>query len=246
MKMEGINFDNPVFHAISRVADLLILNVLWLVTSIPIITIGASTTAFYYTAMKTMTEDDGYIVQKFFKSFRLNFKQSTIIWLIMLVLGAIFGTNVYTWVANSGMGIAKAMLAISLAIFVIYSMILIYIFPVQAKFENKIAQNIKNAWIMSVANFPLTVVMLALIAAAGYMSYLQIEFLLLMVVIGCGILGYIQAGIFSYIFKKYIPEDAKKTDDDDTFHIADELEDDDETEPEQVAEQANSDQVESE
>ena len=89
------NYDNPVWRFIGKFGDLIILNILWLVCSIPVITIGASTTAVYYVTLKLARDDDGYTIRSFFKSFKENFKQSTVIWLILLAVGVILYQIVY-------------------------------------------------------------------------------------------------------------------------------------------------------
>ena len=78
------NMDNKFFVFMGRVADLIILNLVCLVCCIPIITIGASLTALYYVTLKMVRNEESYIIKSFFKSFRENFKQSTIINVIML------------------------------------------------------------------------------------------------------------------------------------------------------------------
>ena len=78
------SLDNPVMRFLSRVADVMILNLLFLVCSIPIITIGASLSALYYCLFKIKEEEEGYLLKKFFHSFRQNFKQATLMWLIFL------------------------------------------------------------------------------------------------------------------------------------------------------------------
>ena len=80
------NYDNPVWRFIGKFWDVLILNVLWLVCSIPIVTIGASTTAMYYVTLKLARDEDGYTIRSFFKSFKENFRQATVIWLIFLAV----------------------------------------------------------------------------------------------------------------------------------------------------------------
>ena len=72
--------DNPVISGMSRIFDMMCLNVLWLVCSLPIFTIGASTTAMYTVMLKVVKNEEGYIVKGFFKAFKENFKKSTIIW----------------------------------------------------------------------------------------------------------------------------------------------------------------------
>ena len=72
--LQGLfNYDNPVWRFIGKLGDLIILNVLWLITSIPIVTIGASTTALYYVTLKLVRDEDGYTIRSFFKSFKENF-----------------------------------------------------------------------------------------------------------------------------------------------------------------------------
>ena len=84
--MKGFSYDGPIMSFLSRVADILILNVLTLIFSIPLITIGAATTAAHYTALK-MRREEGHVLSCFWKSFKMNLKQSTGIWLIFAVYG---------------------------------------------------------------------------------------------------------------------------------------------------------------
>lgn len=73
------SLDGKLFLFLNRLADLLLLNILWLITSIPLLTIGASTTALYYVTLKCVRNEENYIVRSFFRSFRQNFRQATII-----------------------------------------------------------------------------------------------------------------------------------------------------------------------
>ena len=79
--------DNKFFVFMGRVADLMILNILCIICCIPIITIGASVTAMYYVTLKMTRNEESYIVRSFFKSFKENFKQATVIWLVALADG---------------------------------------------------------------------------------------------------------------------------------------------------------------
>lgn len=75
------NMDNGLFRALGKLADLMLLNILFLVCSLPIFTIGASFTAMYYVTLKLAENEEGYTPGAFLKSFKQNFKQATIIWL---------------------------------------------------------------------------------------------------------------------------------------------------------------------
>ena len=87
--MRGDVTDSGIMRVLSKICDIVCLNVLWLVCSLPIITIGASTTALYTVMLKLVKNEEGYIFKGFLHAFKLNFKQSTIIWLILLLCGGV-------------------------------------------------------------------------------------------------------------------------------------------------------------
>ena len=89
------NYDNPIWRFIGKFWDLLIIHILWVICCIPIVTVGAATTAMYYVTLRLVRDDDGYTIRSFFKSFKENFKQATIIWMLFLVIGLILGFDVY-------------------------------------------------------------------------------------------------------------------------------------------------------
>ena len=80
--------DNAVFRAIDTIGKIFILNLYWVICSLPIFTIGASTSALLYASMK-LHDREGYVTSNFFSSFKENFKQSTAMWLILLMLSII-------------------------------------------------------------------------------------------------------------------------------------------------------------
>ncbi len=87
------DIDSPFIQFLNRVADLMILNFLVMICCLPIFTIGASYTAMHYVLLKMVRKEEGYLIRGFFKSFKQNFKQATLIWLGMLVLIAFFGVD---------------------------------------------------------------------------------------------------------------------------------------------------------
>ena len=83
------NMDNKFFVFMGRVADLILLNILCILCCIPIVTAGASITALYYVTLKMARDEESYIIRSFFRSFKQNFKQSTLIWILMLAAGVL-------------------------------------------------------------------------------------------------------------------------------------------------------------
>lgn len=195
--------DNMAIRILNRIGDILILHFLWLLCSLPIVTIGASTTALYYTAMKAVKYEDGYVARRFFKSFKENFRQSTIIWLIMLFAGFLCG-----WYLSYSIETHNSVLTMfSTILTCVYTFILIYVFPLQSKFDNKITVTIRNAFLLSVKNFPWTLLMIVALGLIGLFSYFYTIVLFIVVICGAGVYGYLTAFIFNRVFLPYLPDE---------------------------------------
>ncbi|MCD8068175.1 MAG: YesL family protein, partial [Lachnospiraceae bacterium] len=94
--MGGIfNLDSKFMRALSKLADLMWVNILTLVCCIPIFTIGASFTAMHTVVYKLYKNEEGYITREFFKAFKSNFRQSTLMWLIYLILGLVLCGDIW-------------------------------------------------------------------------------------------------------------------------------------------------------
>ena len=78
---------------------------LWFMCCIPVFTIGAATTALYYTVNKSIKNDRGYASSEFFSAFKSNFKQSTVIWLIFLAIYALLGFDYYVMKSYADAGV---------------------------------------------------------------------------------------------------------------------------------------------
>lgn len=141
-----LNPEGPVMQFITKIAYSAYLNILWFICCIPIFTIGASTTALFYVTLKMAKNEEGNITKAFFHSFRENFKQGTKIWMILLVAGIVLGFDGYTLYH---MRFTNAFWTILTAIFIVavvaYTIILMYIFPLLARFQNTTFAMFKNS-----------------------------------------------------------------------------------------------------
>ena len=92
------NLDGPILQFINKIVYSVYLNILWFVCCIPIVTIGASTTALFYVTLKMAKNEEGNITKSFFHSFKDNLKQGTKIWLILLTVMycTIYGLKIYS------------------------------------------------------------------------------------------------------------------------------------------------------
>ena len=193
--------DNVVVRALSKLGDMICLNVMWLVCCIPVVTIGASTTALYTVMLKLVKNEEGYVFRGFLKAFKTNFKQSTIIWLIVLALGIVWTVDFRVAGLMPGMA-GIVMSAIFLALGFILLSVLLYIFPLTARYENGIKATFKNALILTVARLPYTLAMDAIVVAAVVVSLWSTVTIVFALPIWLIIGGALIAGANSYILRK--------------------------------------------
>lgn len=201
---------------LNLVGDLVILNVMWIVFSLPIFTIGASTTALYYSLMIRIRRDEGYVHTNFTKSFKENLKQASIIWLIMLVIGCLlfFDYRIGTYLNSIGSTTVGSIFVIaSILLLIVYLLVLTYIFPVQAKFENTIKNNIKNAFLMSIAHFGYTILILIITASFILLTLASKAFIGIEIFVGVSLYAYLTSNIFIMIFRKHLPDELKDDED---------------------------------
>lgn len=146
--------DNPLMKALSIAADLLILNILTIVLSIPIVTMGAAVTAMHDIVIHIVRGEEGYTVKPYFQSFKANFKKGTLLGLIVTGAGVILYFDYLA--AQTYIPIMKAGVA---AIGVIVLSVAFYAFALLARYENTFGATLKNALILMVGNFPRTLLM---------------------------------------------------------------------------------------
>ena len=145
------NADGPVLQFVNKIVYSVYLNILWFLCCIPVITVGASTTALFYVTLKISKNEEGNITKAFFRSFRQNFRQGTLIWLILLAAGIILGVDGYVLYH---MRFENAFWTLCTAIFFVaaaaYAVVLMYIFPLLARFDNTVGAMFKNAMFIGI------------------------------------------------------------------------------------------------
>lgn len=210
------NMDNKFFVFMGKVADLIILNLLCIVCSIPIITAGASITAMFYVTLKMVRNEESYIVKGFFKSFKENFRQATIIHLIMLVTAFLLFFDVRIVNQMEG-GVYKALFVIFMAFAILYLMIFIYIYPILSKFYNTIKATFTNAFLMSIRHLPYTILMILISAVPIALFFIpdariMSTVMMLCVMLGFSTVAYCNSFFFVKIFDHYIPKEEEPAD----------------------------------
>lgn len=202
--MRLFNPDSKFMAALTKMADLMWINILTLVLIFPVITAGAALTAKDYMCYKLLKNEDTGTTKGFFRSFRQNFKQATIIWLIMLVIFAVGIFDVFFAIGLQGEG-TQIIRAVMIAVLFFIFIACIMIFPVLARFDNTIKGTIKSGIRMTVAILPRAILMgILYLIPVGIILFFGIESFLIPLVIMFGISapGYVSAMLYRKAFEQ--------------------------------------------
>lgn len=202
--------DSPLMRFLTKIADLMVLNILFCVTSIPLITIGASWTALYSVTLKMVRDEEGSVSRSYFRSFRQNFRQATLLWLGVLVVLALLVLDIRVLNGMSE-GTASGLLRVGVEILALLGiMVLQYLFPSLARFEASLADTLKNACMMALAYLPKTALMTAAAVGAVWITLINNTTiavgLMVWPLIGFSLTAFGNSGILRKIFDNYVPK----------------------------------------
>lgn len=141
---------SKLFSVLDVLGNLFVLNLIYILFSLPIITIGASTSAMYSVTIKMVRKEDGTLWSGFVKAFKESFARATKLWLIILgVLACVFAQ--YVVVVNYPGTLANIYLVIIVIELLLIFVGIPFIFPLQARYDSDIKTTIKNAFLLSVS-----------------------------------------------------------------------------------------------
>lgn len=196
---------SKTMQIIGRITDLILLNILFLITSLPLFTIGASASALYTMCFRLMREEYSGIIKPYFRAFRANFRQSTAAWLVLLLL--ILPTVFYFDRLFQTEGPLRYAGLVFFLILVLGLMTASYVFPWISQFQNTTKQSLLNALILSISHLPRTVCILVihLLPAAlwvfQYELFLNVSFLWIALYFAAA--AYMATGLLWHVFKPY-------------------------------------------
>lgn len=198
--------DNLVWRWVGRIADLIVLNFLFLVCSIPVVTIGASCTAMYSVTLKAVKDEESYIFKGFLKAFKENFVQSTAAWLILAAVGIVLLTDLRFAAGVPGM--AGTLFEVFLyALLFVYAVLLLYIFPYIARFHATLGQVFKNSALISIGSLPFTLLLVTLNGGMALVTFLNADILgkmaVFWLIIGFACMAFLSSAFYRTIFAKY-------------------------------------------
>lgn len=202
--------DSALMRILTRIADLMILNLVFIATAIPIVTLGAALTALNYTAMRIARSQCDSVTGDFFTSFRRNFRQATLLGLILLLIAGVLGAW-FVVVSNLAFGpmVELILLAVWYLVAFVFALNVLFVFPYLANFEGTIREVLRNARLMSWRHPLASLTAFAVIALSVIVSvfYPQLTgYGLLWLAMGFSGIAWLTGILFARVFDQYAPQ----------------------------------------
>lgn len=198
------SLDGPFQKYGGMVADMVILSMMWFVLSLPVVTMGAATTALFFVSTRRIADREGYITSDFWAAFKANFWRATAVWMICLFVILVILANIFLFVDPEMGGPMFSIIWPAQFIFLFELLImLIYAFPLLARFDMSVKEIFKSAFFMANRHLPSSLLCLAMLVAIVGITLLAFPPLLL---VGPGLYAWLASYIIMRIFKKYRPE----------------------------------------
>ena len=200
------HYENPFIQFLVRVGDLMILNALFILCSLPVVTLGASLTAMHRVTQNMLFEQEEPIIKSFFRAFRQNFKQSTLAWLVELVVIVSLVCDVLLVMAYFDGGLAKAMYILVAVLAILVAGVFSYLMPLIARYENGMRQQVNNAVVLAIIKLPKTVLLTLLNLLPVILLLISVpvfvQTLIFWVIIGFAFVSFLTSSILKPVFQQ--------------------------------------------
>lgn len=199
------NYDGIVIQTLNKVADCICLSVLWLITSLPLITAGAATTALYYCINKCIRHNEGHIWREYWRAFRSNFKQATVLWLILSLIYGLLGASCYSaYLLCTEGALPKEMFYFLVIVIAVITVWADLIFPYLARFQNTNKMILKNCFGIVLMNLPVALLQFIFLLLA----FVAVTMFPLAILCAPGVYMVLSCYRLEPVFMKYMtPED---------------------------------------
>lgn len=200
------DIDHPLNLFFSRLFDILLIGLITIVCCLPVVTIGAAVTANYDVMIRMALKKDNHIIRRYFTAFGKNFLKSTAMGLVCLVMIA---AMIVAWymvmggVVNISQAFRTVIMIATIILSVLVAFVVIYVFPLQARFENGLLKTFRNALFISIAQVPRSLTMVAVTAGLAIIGIVWIGLLPVVLLVYFSVATYFFARSFVKIFALY-------------------------------------------
>lgn len=199
-----LSINSPLWNITNKILNFVWLSLLWLVFSLPIVTVGASTAALYTVMLAYVKNQEGYLTSSFFQAFRQNFKKATVIWVIELLLGGFLMMDLAVYFrSNRADGVVFLLMTLFFCAVVLFFFTFTWCYGMTAKFENTVRRTIANALVLSICHWPSSLIMVMAefaILAVGFTMFPPLLFT------APALMAWINSRMFNRAFEKLLQE----------------------------------------
>ena len=211
------NSDNPFMRVMSKVFDIGWLSLIYLLFCFPVVTIGAASTSLYYVSAKVLRHNRSYVWREFWSCFKLNFAQSTVVWLIMAAVYILLSWNIWllgvTDEATAQNPYGGYLSGAYLALGAVILCIACYVFPLISRFQMKLAQILRFSLFCAFRHFLHTLVLLGILGLVAFGMFVGIYTqIILITILLPGLAGFLYTFPMEHVMKKYMPKEEKQFD----------------------------------
>ncbi|RKI40068.1 DUF624 domain-containing protein [bacterium D16-51] len=200
-----LNIESPLFEFINTTVHFIALNLLFLITCLPVITAGPAIAALYQVLLKEARGENGYLCSNYLKYFKQMFFQGIAVFAIYVASLFVLVFSTVFWSSLDGILPAAAAAILALLSLIVISGML-YVFPLMARFQNTIRQTVKNSFIIALSNMKLTVLLLLLHITVISLLYLIPFMKIFMLMAGFAFFAFCFSYLFTKLFIKYEQE----------------------------------------
>ncbi len=203
------NPENKFWSFMTKITDVFCIAILWFLASIPIVTMGAATTSLYQFTLKQADDEEGYVWKSFWKAFRKNFLPATILWLLVLAVGAFLLVDVWACLNVTMPGAIRIVcFAMLLCLALVYILTTLYVFPILSRFDLPVKKIITNGFIMAVGNLYVSITVLVI-----YVVFLVLSYnILILFPVFMALAAFFSSYFFRHVFSRYWADDEKEDD----------------------------------
>ena len=206
------DLDNPVWVFLGRVGDLMILNVIFIITCLPVITVGAALSALYSMTLKMVCDEESYLVRSYLKAFRQNFRQATVVWIFTAFTGYVLYLY-YSIVSSLESGYGTYLKIPVIAAAFLFLMYFEYVYPLIGRFQNTLKNILGLALMLAVRHMPTTVIVLLITVAPVVLTFRSTTIfswaVLLWILFGFSVIAFLNSWFLRRVFDLYTPEDER-------------------------------------
>lgn len=166
------NPENRFWSFMEKITDVFFLGILWFLFSLPVVTMGAASTSLYQFTLKQADNEEGYVWKSFWGAFRRNFRQATILWLIVLAAGGFLAADMWACMNITVPGTVRVVcFGVLLCLSLMYALTVLYIFPILSRFHLPVKTILSHSFIMAMGNLYVSVTVLVIYVVFGVLSY---------------------------------------------------------------------------